>query len=115
LKRDYFKIFLEQVNELNPKNTKEFWNSINNLKKRETPQESPISMIDCHWQNHFKSLFINDNSDNLNSDILENVDNDTSPLNIPFTCKEIKDGLKTLKRGKSGCPDLILNEFLKSS
>jgi hypothetical protein len=36
-------------------------------------------------------------------------------LNIPFTCKEIKDGLKTLKRGKSGCPDLILNEFLKSS
>jgi hypothetical protein len=30
LKRDYFKIFLEQVNELNPKNTKEFWNSINN-------------------------------------------------------------------------------------
>ena len=36
-------------------------------------------------------------------------------MNIPFTCKEIKDGLKTLKRGKSGCPDLILNEFFKSS
>ena len=113
LKRDYFKMFLEQVNELNPKNTKEFWNSINNLHKRESPQESPISMKD--WQNHFKSLFINGNSDNLNSDILKNVDNDTSPQNIPFTCKEIKDGLKTLKRGKSGGPDLILNEFLKSS
>ena len=34
LKRDYFKMFLEQVNELNPKNMKEFWNSINNLKKK---------------------------------------------------------------------------------
>ena len=46
------------------------------------------------WQNHFKSLFINDNSDNLNSDILENMDNDVSPLNIPFTRKEIKNGIK---------------------
>ena len=79
LKRDYFKMFLEQVNELNPKNTKEYWNSINNFKKWETPQESPISMKD--WpKDHFKFLFINDNSDNLISDILENVDNDASPL-----------------------------------
>jgi len=109
LKRDYFKMFLEHVSELNPKNTKEFWKSINNIKKRETPQESPTSMKD------FNSLFINDNSDNLNSDCLENMDNDASPLNIPFTCKEIKDGIKTLKRGKNGGPDLILNEFLKSS
>ena len=67
------------------------------------------------WQNHYKSLFINDNSDNLNSDILENMDNDASPLNIPFTCKETKNGIKTLKRGKNGGPDLILNEFPKSS
>ena len=67
-----------------------------------------------NWQNHCMSLFINDNSDNLNSDILENMDNDASHLNIPFTCKEIKDGIKTLKRGKNGSPDLILNEFLKT-
>ena len=58
------------------------------------------------WQNHFKSLFINDNSDNLNSDILENMDNDASPLNIPFTRKEIKNGIKTLKRGKNGGPKI---------
>jgi hypothetical protein len=43
------------------------------------------------------------------------VSSPISFLKPSFTCKEIKDGLKTLKRGKSGCPDLILNEFLKSS
>jgi hypothetical protein len=43
------------------------------------------------------------------------MENDASLLNIPFTCKEIKVGIKTLKRGKNGGPDLILNELLKSS
>ena len=32
----------------------------------------------------------------------------------PFTCKEIKDGIKMLKKRKSGGPDLIVNEFLKA-
>jgi hypothetical protein len=68
LKRVYFKMFLQHVSELNPKNTKEFWNSINNIKKEKPHRGSPTSMK--NWQNHFESLFINDNSDNLNSDIL---------------------------------------------
>ena len=33
---------------------------------------------------------------------------------IPFTCKEIKVGIKRLKNGKSAGLDLILNEFIKA-
>ena len=36
-----------------------------------------------------------------------------SNRDVPFTCKEIKNGIKGLKGGKSGGPDLILNEFIK--
>ncbi|CAC5407112.1 unnamed protein product [Mytilus coruscus] len=34
-------------------------------------------------------------------------------LNSPISCKEVRKGLKSLKNNKSGCLDLILNEFLK--
>lgn len=39
---------------------------------------------------------------------------DSCNLDIPFTCKEIKVGIKRLKNGKSASLDLILNEFIKA-
>ena len=32
-----------------------------------------------------------------------------SPLDFPFNCSEIKNGIKRLKNGKNECTDLILN------
>jgi hypothetical protein len=44
------------------------------------------------------------------------LDKDTipCPLDFPFTCFEIKKGIRKLKNGKKEGPDLILNEFIKT-
>jgi hypothetical protein len=44
------------------------------------------------------------------------LDKDTIPcsLDFPFTCSEIKKGIRKLKNGKKEGPDLILNEFIKT-
>ena len=44
----------------------------------------------------------------------ENFSPEICNLDVPFTCKEIKDGIKRLKTDKTGGPDLILNEFIKA-
>ena len=38
-----------------------------------------------------------------------------TPLDFPFTCKEVKLGISCIKSHKKEGPDLILNEFIKSS
>ena len=43
----------------------------------------------------------------------ENSSPEICNLDVSFTCKEIKDGVKRLKAGKTRGPDLILNEFIK--
>ena len=46
------------------------------------------------------------------------MDKDTipCPLDFPFTCSEIKKGIRKIKKknGKKEGPDLILNEFTKT-
>ena len=44
------------------------------------------------------------------------MDKDTipCPLDFPFTCSEIKKGIRKLKNGKKEGSDLILNEFIKT-
>ena len=44
------------------------------------------------------------------------MDKDTipCPLDFPFTCFEIKKGIRKLKNGEKEGPDLILNEFIKT-
>jgi hypothetical protein len=46
----------------------------------------------------------------------EILDKDTipCPLDFPFTCAEIKKGIRKLKNGKKEGSDLILNEFIKT-
>lgn len=36
------------------------------------------------------------------------------PLDFPFTCSEIKKGIRKLKNGKKEGLELILNEFIKT-
>jgi hypothetical protein len=42
----------------------------------------------------------------------ENSSPEICNLDVSFTCKEIKDGVKRLKAGKTRGPYLILNEFI---
>ena len=43
----------------------------------------------------------------------ENSSPEICNLDVSFTYKEIKGGITRLKAGKTGGPDLILNEFIK--
>ncbi|CAG2241454.1 unnamed protein product [Mytilus edulis] len=114
LKKDFFHSLIKQINEINPKNTKEFWGSINNYKKKNNNCEPAISAKE--WEIHYKNLLASSNNDK--TDTNQNIENknhnfSNTSLNVPITCKEIKDCIKKLKKGKSGGPDLIINEFLK--
>lgn len=114
LKSEFFKKFLNKVNDLDEKESKSFWKSINCLKHSGHTASNPISAKE--WTEHYKSLFtdLNCSNFNLNND-LEGTKDNFSPLDYAFNCSEVKRGIKDLKSGKSGGPDFILNEFIKNS
>ena len=114
LKKYFFHSLIKQINEINPKNTKKFWGSINNYKKKNNNCEPAISAKE--WEIHYRNLLASSNNDT--TDTNQNIENknhnfSNTSLNVPITRKEIKDCIKKLKKGKSGGPDLIINEFLK--
>ena len=117
LKKGFFESLIQQINDVDPKNTKVFWNNINKYKKKNNTCDSSISSKQL--QNHYTKLLVNEEDDDSKivhgkieeSDISQNED---YILDAPFTCKEIKDGIKMLIKRKSGGPDLIVNEFLKA-
>ena len=66
------------------------------------------------WIDHYKSL-LNDNKDSFNSNLNEgDLPSTPCPLDFPFTCAEVKLGIRKLKNGKKERPDLIQNEFIKA-
>lgn len=67
LKKDFFSSLIQTINTTNPNNTKQFWNSLNKVKKVEDEGACPIS--DDDWQDHYKKLFISDNENsNFNTE-----------------------------------------------
>ena len=65
---------------------------------------------------HYASL-LNDKEEatnNLDDTMPPNIDNKT-PLDYPFTHKEIKEAIRELKCNKSAGVDLVINEFIKAS
>ena len=111
LKKDFFNNIIQEIDSVNPKNCKEFWNRINKYKKRDNLTDSIIPPSD--WEDHFKKLLTTD--ENFECKLCPEMSSvNNCNLDIPFTCKEIKDGIKTLKSGKTPGIDLILNEFIKA-
>ena len=110
LKKDFFNSIIQQIEDVKPQNSKEFWNLISKYKRKESNIYPIISLNE--WEKHYQSLLTTDNNEKC-----EIKPKDTHAelcnLDVPFTCKEIKNGIKGLKGGKSGGPDLILNEFIK--
>ena len=109
LKKDFFNSIIQQIEEVNPSSSKEFWNQINKYKKNDTKVDPVIPIK--HWEKHYKALLTTDKIDECQMKS-ENSSPEICNLDVSFTCKEIKDGVKRLKAGKTRGPYLILNEFI---
>lgn len=72
---------------------------------------TPISIDE--WVNHYKSLLqMNGEQFDKLAETETQFHNET-PLDFPFTCKEVKTCISSLKLNKKEGIDLILNEFIK--
>ena len=113
LKHNYYIGIANKVDSLNNKNSSDFWKTLKNSKVKSNPNTISPDIQD--FVNHYKNLLCSkkDNSSSLDTDT--NETDKFTPLDYPFTCKEVKLGIKNLKCGKSAGPDLILNEFIKAT
>ena len=133
--RNYFRAFGNDIEAINTRNPKEFWNKIKQL----GPQKSNISdqvLLDDgsltkdkntvfqKWVNDFKGLYnkdINCNNDieynimNIEKSHMEQFDNsdNENALNSCITTKEVQSVIRKLKNNKSVGIDKIPNEILK--
>ena len=99
-------------NSINPNSTKKFWKSLKNKMQNDHKAESPIQLTD--WVKHFQTLLNSgEHSTSININDLNIMEN--KPLDFPFTPKEVKIGISSLKSGKCSGVDLVLNEFIKIS
>ena len=80
LKIWFFESLIQQINDLDPKNTKDFWNNINEYKKKNNTCDSGISLKQL--QNDCEKLLVNEEDDDSKiaqgkieeSDISQNED-----------------------------------------
>jgi len=111
LRANYFCSLTEKVNSLNPKHSKSFWNAVKESSSQEKNMTTPISIDE--WVNHYKSLLqMNGEKFDKLAETETQFHNET-PLDFPFTCKEVKTSISSLKLNKKEGIDLILNEFIK--
>lgn len=111
LKNNFFSSLIDNINEIDPNNSKQFWSSLKKIKKDKT--ESLNSITESEWVEHYKSLLTNNQSPLNKEDSAEGKEQIPTPLDYPFTCNEVKKGVKRLKNSKKEGTDLILNEFIK--
>jgi hypothetical protein len=109
---------LQKILDAEDKNPNEFWKYVDKLKVK--VNNDPISNISPNeWLTYFKHLM---NIDQVNKftdssmNFAEFVENyDMQLLNSNITTEEVLKAAKSLKNGKAGGPDGILNEMLKIS
>ena len=113
LKHEYYINMADKIDNLNCQNSNELWKILKESKTKVSSNTSSPPMGD--FVNHYKSLLCSkkDNSMFLTAEN-EEIERLT-PLDYPFTCTEVKLGIKNLKNGKSAGPDLLLNEFIKAT
>ena len=102
---------------LKSENPKDFWRAAKKLKITKDTKNQPAVDIQTFYD-YFKKLNESSKNDTIaNNDLTHRCNNDntneTGILDFQFTEDEIKNGIKTLKNGKSPGKDLISNEFLK--
>ena len=116
LRNAHFLSLSNKINCISPKNSKEFWKNLNECKARDGfSPESASSLGIGDFVKHYKNLLCKeDNSYEMyNDEINKLMKESPSPLDYPFTYREIKEGISKLKSSKTAGPDMILNEFIK--
>ena len=108
---------LTQLSDMNEKDPKAFWKTLDKVKNLDVKENNPINLH--AWQEYFKSL-LNSEEGITDMTVNQNLDRDITPdtyndqdLNKGFSCKELKLALTSLKNSKAAGIDLIRNEFLK--
>ena len=109
---------MQKIVDAEDKNPNEFWKYVDKLKVK--VNNDPSSNISPNeWLTYFKHLM---NIDQVNKftdssmNFAEFVENyDMQLLNSNITTEEVLKAAKSLKNGKAGGPDGILNEMLKIS
>jgi len=110
-KRNFLKSVVSKLDSLHEKDPKAFWKTIDKLKQDTKIQENPISI--SAWTEYLKELYANnDDGDNFDLTELEKENIHNKDLDFAFNCKEVREGIKNLKRNKQPGIDLIHNEFL---
>ena len=61
LKKDLFNSIIQQIEDVKPQNSKEFWNLISKYKKKESNIYPIISLNE--WEKHYQSLLTTDNNE----------------------------------------------------
>ena len=84
LKKDFFNSIIQQIEEVNPSSSKEFWNQINKYKKNDTKVDPVIPIKD--WEKHYKALLTTDKIDECQMKS-ENSSPEICNLDVSFTCK----------------------------
>ncbi|ESO87055.1 hypothetical protein LOTGIDRAFT_154542 [Lottia gigantea] len=115
---------LEQIDELESNNPREYWKLVNRLVNNKN-DEDPGNISLSQWEDHYNKLF----NPNLISDPLTKTKIDRSieihdytpksqlnqEINRPISTTELRSAIKKLKNNKSSGPDLIINEMIKTS
>jgi hypothetical protein len=83
LKSNFFKSFMNKINDLDQKDSKSFWKSINSLRHSKNKSVNPISAT--KWVEHYKFLLTDPSSFNFSlfSDVEETKD-DLCSLDYTF-------------------------------
>lgn len=110
--RNYETELHSKLRNLKSKNTKEYWNIINNAgQSKQNDQDCTIKCSD--FLNHFENMNANAKTEPFNIDEYSSVDD--SILNIPITIDEVCKNIMKLKNGKACGQDTVINEFIKYS
>ena len=112
LKHEFFKGMADKIDNLNKENSRDFWKILKNNKTTANSSSNPPSIQT--FVDHYKNLLCTKKDNSYELYEKSEIDK-LQPLDFPFTCREVKSGIKNLKSGKSPGPDLILNEFIKNS
>jgi hypothetical protein len=95
LKHQFFSSFIDEINNIAPRDSKQFWQSLKKIKKRQTVSSNSITEFE--WVEYYKSLLNNNSSDLTRAEPTLETAQTPSPLDFPFNCSEIKIGIKRLK------------------
>ena len=89
------KSIVDQLDSLHENDPKLFWKTIDKLKKDTKTQENPISL--SSWTTYLKELY-DDKTEQLDLSQLEENNLNIKDLDYAFTCKEVRDCIKSLRR-----------------